>query len=285
MADTTKQDNIDIFEPSPKMERINFGQCELLREDRTSKKGNPYVWITLNIAPVIGKLTKVSTQGYVKGSWESIPWDSHVLPPIRNLVNDQKITNALDIDGAWISWKWGTWKTFEDGDIEYWRQRAIDDKLAAENETDAELKKGLQEKANHSLSKIKSENGRDFVEKGYIHILDVFANETDCQAAHDTHYKVDSSQSDEIPTGLDENEDYSQIAGFVAEFMFMSMENDKVNVDKFKGFYEQNESFTSHKRLGKFENLVIEGAINKVNDGMDKENLAAFIAGEMALPF
>lgn len=275
---TDVQTTQDIWTPTPQRDRLGFGQCEILVESQASEKGG-YTKITLNIFPVSGSAnTNMQTGTYFKFANHTKPWDSHVLPVIRDLMKAGKIKNAPDIDGRWISWKWGQWRTYRANDIQYWRDRAENEKAM-----------GQDEDAVKSLAKIQTdEKGKEYVEKGYIHILDVFASEDECQKAHDDYYGIEANGVvpgfEDEPQAPETHADDSTIAAFLANFIVMAMQNGKVNETTFKGFFDANELFV--KQFATVENSVVRRAIEKANGGtIDPNELGKFIVEEMKLPF
>ena len=82
----------------------------------------------------------------------------------------------------------------------------------------------------------------------------------------------------------EDQEDYSTVAGFLAEFIFMAMDNGKVDNGKFAAFFNQNEMFTGNDKLATVDNPTVQNALKKANGGMSKEDLATFIVEEMKKP-
>ncbi len=189
-----------IWEPTPERERISFSECEILVEQKISINGNGYNKIIMNLFPLdTGKQLELITATYLKFSDRTQPWDSDVLPAIRQLVTAGKISNAPDIDGKWVSWKWGAYRTYRKNDIFYWENRAKDEAEAGDNEA------SQKSAANISTD----DHGKKYVEKRYVHLLDIFANEDEARKANDAHYGTDPSAAgnDTPPTGLAENDD------------------------------------------------------------------------------
>lgn len=266
---------MDIFTPVAEQPKTSatFGDCELLIHDKTDKNGKAYKQVEFNILPVIGsKFIDVLNEKYGKFEWHSKPWDSHVLPSIIQLVNDGKITNAMDLNGAWVSVEWREWLSDRYNDVNYWENRAIDE----ENAGDAE-------KAAKSRSYIIEKDGKKHAKKRYLHFVDVFADEAACIAAYEERYGK-SETVDDIPTGLDDTTEPTndtQNVSFLASYITMTMANGKVDRAKLDAFLESNKT-----QFAAVNVEVIDRAVKKANDGMtDDKALAKFIVEEMGLPF
>lgn len=276
-------DNIDIWKSGepPKQSTVNFGECELLTESRGTDR--PWVMVKINIQPVIGsKFMNTTNVQYPKwgnnddGSASySFPWDSHVIPTIRDLVGEKKIQNAPDLNGKFVSWEWQEWLSTSKKDLEYWENRAI-----------GEENQGKTDEAKVSRAQITvNEKGKKCAKKKYVHFLDIFADETACIAAYEERYGKPET-IDDVPGFEDEKPDTSNhqtVAVFLAEYLHMSLENGKVNTGTFEGHFNGAEIFKDS--LGSVESLIVQDAIKKANEGMKKEDLVAFIVEQMALPF
>lgn len=271
----------DIFTPVPEQTKAacTFGECELLIHDKIDKNGKPYKQVEFNILPVTGsKYTDVLNEKYGKFEWHSKPWDSNVLPSIIQLVNDGKITNAMELDKAWVAVEWREWLSDRYNDVSYWENRANDEENAGDGE-----------KAQKSRSYIVVKDGKKYAKKRYLHFIDVFANETTCIAAYEERYgKIEQNAIDEVPGFEDEQKEpdvgnNSTAATFLAEFIFMAMADGKVNADTFAGFFGANELFK--EKFTTIENETVQKAIAKANEGTGKDKLATWILEEMNLPF
>lgn len=231
----------DIWTPTPDRERINFSECEVLIEEQTSSKGTMYHKITFNLFPLAGG--DLVTDTYFKFQNHSKPWDSDVLPAIRELVTAGKIKNAPDISGKYLAWAFRQWRSYRKNDVQYWRDRA-----------ETERQNGQEEEAQKSAGKIQiDERGKEFVEKRYIHILNVFATQEEAQKASDDYYGIEGQTSGvweeaktepEPPTGFG---DKTTALAFLPNFVKMSMGGDnKVDRDKLAEFIEANEVLKAH---------------------------------------
>ena len=244
----------DLWTPTPERERVNFSECEVLIEEATSSKGSTYTKITLNLLPIAkGELI---SETYFKFQNHSKPWDSDVLPAIRELVTVGKLKNAPDINGKHVSWCFRSWRSYRKNDVQYWRDRA-----------ETERQNGQEDEAQKSAGKIQiDEKGNEFVEKRYIHILDVFNSQEEAQAANDEFYGTDGQTSGvwdeakkeaEPPTGFD---DKSSAMLFLPEFVRMARgENGKIDRDKLAGLIESSDVLKAHFTL---QSPEVEDAIN-----------------------
>jgi len=231
----------DLWTPTPDRERVNFSECEVLIEEVTSDKGTKYHKITFNLFQISGG--NLITETYFKFRDHSKPWDSHVLPAIRDLIMAGKInTSTVDNkpDIKYVSWSFKQWRSYRKNDIQYWRERAENEKQA-----------GQEDEAAKSLAKIQvDEKGNEFVEKRYIHILDAFDTQEAAQAANDEFYSTEASGGNvwgtiepEPPTGFG---DKTTAMAFLPNFVKMSMENNKVNRDKLQEFIKSNDVLKAH---------------------------------------
>lgn len=247
---------MNIWEPTEEKERISFSECEILIEEVPDKNGKLYNKITLNLFPLSGENLITDTYRKFNNPFASKPWDTHVLPPIRQLVADKKIENAPDINRKFVSWKFGTWLSDKKDDVAYWSNRA---KTAKEN--------GDLADAAYAAAKIQTdEKGNVCAEKTYIHILDVFENEEAARKASDEFYGVEGQTSGvwdeakkeaEPPTGFD---DKSSAMLFLPEFVRMARgENGKIDRDKLAGLIESNDVLKAHFTL---ESEEVQDAIN-----------------------
>jgi len=247
----------DLWTPTPDRERINFSECEVLIEQMTSNKGTSYHKITFNLLPIANG--NLITEAYFKFANHSKPWDSHVLPAIRDLVSAGKITSAPDINGKYVSWCFRQWQSYRKNDIKYWRERA-----------ESEKEFGEHDEATKSLAKIQVDGkGNEFVEKRYMHLLDVFDSQEAAQAANDEFYGVESG-NDSIP-GFDDTTsgsvepptnfgDKQTALAFLPNFVKMSMSNGKVNRDKLQNFIDSNEVLKAHFSM---ESEEVQNAIQQ----------------------
>lgn len=244
----------DLWTPTPERERVNFSECEVLIEEMAGKNGQPYTKIVLNLFPLAGG-DLISDQ-YFKFQNHSKPWDSDVLPAIRELVTAGKLKNAPDINGKYVSWCFRQWRSYRKNDVQYWRDRAT-----------TERQNGQEDEAQKSAGKIQiDERGNEFVEKRYIHILDVFNSQEEAQAANDEFYGVEGSASGvwdgdkkeaEPPTGFD---DKSSAMLFLPEFVKMAMgENHRVDRDKLAELINASDVLKAHFTL---QSPEVEDAIN-----------------------
>lgn len=232
----------DLWTPTPDRERINFSECEILIEEQTSSKGTPYNKITFNLFPLAGG--DLISDTYFKFQNHSKPWDSDVLPAIRELVTAGKLKNAPDISGKYVSWCFRQWRSYRKNDVQYWRDRA-----------ETERQNGQEDEAQKSAGKIQiDERGNEFVEKRYIHILDVFNSQEAAQAASDEIYGVESANT--IP-GFESDEsappenygDKESALLFLPEFVKMAMNGNKVDRDKLAGLIESSDVLKAHFTL------------------------------------
>lgn len=234
----------DLWTPTPERERVNFSECEILVEEQTSSKGTTYNKITLNLFPLAGG--DLISDSYFKFQNHSKPWDSDVLPAIRELVTAGKLANAPDISGKYVSWCFRQWRSYRKNDVQYWKDRAETERL-----------NGQEDEAQKSAGKIQiDERGNEFVEKRYIHILDVFNSQEEAEAASNEHYGVEDSTSgvwdgdkkeSEPPTGFD---DKSSAMLFLPEFVKMALgQNHKVDRDKLAELIASSDVLKAHFTL------------------------------------
>lgn len=234
----------NIWTPTPERERINFSECEVLIEEQTSSKGNQYHKITFNLFPLAGG--DLITDTYFKFQNHSKPWDSDVLPAIRELVTAGKIKNAPDINGKYLAWTFRSWRSYRKNDVQYWRDRA-----------ETERQNGQEDEAQKSAGRIQiDERGNEFVEKRYIHILDVFNTQEEAQKASDDHYGVEGQASGVWDEAKEEKGDPPNGPGsvdkatalqFVTGMIKGAMgDNHKVDRDKVETFINDNSAIKAH---------------------------------------
>lgn len=232
--------------------RINFSQMELLTEELTGKNGK-YTKIMFILSPLDGG--DLITENYFKFQGHSKPWDSDVLPAIRDLVISGKLPDASKIDDKWVSWEYRSWRSYRKNDIQYWRDRA-----------ETEKQNGQIEESQKSYSRIQNdEKGNEFVEKRYIHIVDIFASEDDVRKEHDNYYGISSTPEvfGEPETKQPENFlDKEKVLAFLPSFVKMAMDtNGNVDREKLITLINDNVDLKAHFTIDSDE---VESEIAKV---------------------
>jgi len=234
---------MSIWEPTPETPRVNFSECEILVEPQTASSGNSYHKITINLMPLNGG--ELVSDTYFKFDNHTKPWDSHVLPAIRELITQGKIANAPDINNKFVSWRFEQWRSYRKNDVQYWKDRAENERTMGDNEA-----------AQKSASKIQiDERGNEFAEKRYIHILDVFKSQQEALKASDDHYGVEPSSSP-VVTNSPSHETMAQSVGdkatalaFLPNFIQMAKDGDKIDLVKLAGLIDDNVILKAHFNL------------------------------------
>ena len=170
----------DIWEPTPEAPPLRFAELEMLIETVPGKKGD-YTKITFNTMPLDGGEFKSSQ--YFKFANHTKPWDSHVLPRIRELIAEGKIKTGPELNGKFVSYRFDQWPSYSKRDIEYYEENSPE---------------YLQF----------DEKGKQFVNKLFFYIVDVFNTEAECRAAHDAHYNIEGGSNpfggadDDVPIAM-----------------------------------------------------------------------------------
>ncbi len=131
--------------------KVNYGQCQIVRTEKSGSNGNTYFEMMIYITPFEPEKQIIESKLFNF----SPEFQKITIPSVMKLVSAGKLTSPADLekDEKFVSYKWSEYKSYESRDISYWQDKNPD-KLSVDDK------------------------GRTFKGKLAIEFVDIFTDET-----------------------------------------------------------------------------------------------------------
>lgn len=235
----------DPWVVQPQEAKINYGQAQIVRTEKSGKNGNTYFEMKTFITPIEPEKKIVeSTVFSFSPEFQKI-----TIPSVLKLVNAGKLTSPSNLENnqLFVSYKWAEYKSYSARDIEYWRENNPD-KLEVDNQ------------------------GRTYKGKMAIEYVDVFPSMESWQAAYEKNAPVIVETATEIEPASADVEANNQIM-LALPAIVQSIGTDMTKLSE----------TLSHEQFAQYpitspavKNIVIKMVIDKC--GTSPENIPAQMA-------